>query len=168
MVHTLTGSMKLNRPHIFYKTVYAEIISIIFLPQIKCLITGHHNIHCNILIVHQKDILLGSTFRFCFHIMLQELLIHVHHFLSEQKKRRGPHFYDSRLTCSQYSILFFHSVLPSFLVIFQSDQPVALEYTFLENIYLFFLIGLCLLQNLIDFIHIKTFLLAHPFQTIYL
>lgn len=39
MIGTLTASSKLNSSHFFYKGIYTEIISVIFLRQTKCLIT---------------------------------------------------------------------------------------------------------------------------------
>ena len=51
-----TAASKLNSSHFLYKRICTEIIPVIFLHQTKCLITWHHNIKCDILIVHQKDI----------------------------------------------------------------------------------------------------------------
>ena len=86
MIGTLTASSKLNRSHFLYKRICTEIISIIFLHQTKCLITWHHNIQCDILIVHQKNIGLCCPFRIGFHIMLQKLLVQTYHFLSDKEK----------------------------------------------------------------------------------
>ena len=51
-----TAASKLNSSHFLYKRICTEIIPVIFLHQTKCLITWHHNIKYDILIVHQKDI----------------------------------------------------------------------------------------------------------------
>ena len=51
-----TAASKLNSSHFLYKRICTEIIPVIFLHQTKCLITRHHNIKCDILIVHQKGI----------------------------------------------------------------------------------------------------------------
>ena len=47
-------------------------------------------------------------------------------------------FFHSTYRPFHISIFILHFVLPNSLIIFQSNQPAALEYTLLENIYQFF------------------------------
>ena len=72
----------------------------VHLNKTKCLITWHLNIQCDILIVHQKDIRLCSSFWIGFHVMLQKLLVQTYHFLSNKEKDASHIFMTHVLLCS--------------------------------------------------------------------
>ena len=114
LVHFCLFCPKCPKPSVIYSILIVQSVHqrVFFplLPEAGNLLPGLQYPDCP-----PKRYIFFSTFRFCFHIILQELLIHVHHFQSK-RKRRGPHFYDSRLTLH----LFIFNIVPKSLSLWES------------------------------------------------